>query len=398
MVENSQQRANGRGNEKGSRAFPCPEPVIVGPYMHRDVLPRLRRMTQTSLPVLITGESGTGKELVAAYLHCHSTHPNGPFVAENLAALAEGVAESELYGHEEGAFTGAIALKKGLFELADGGTFFLDEIADASIALQAKLLRTLENKRMRRVGGGEMIPFKPRFISATNKDIKEAVAASLFREDLFYRISALTIDLQPLRKRGEEDLRALIEHFLRVNRRPDLLPTDEVMDCFLKYHWPGNVRELENVIGAACALCKHDRLTLDALKDANYEHIALSKCEALEQKGAKSKDRRLIALERILDSLQQHGLLRDLAVLVGDRDAQPTLQSEPQLRDAVLGLLGEHGEVRRLGVERMLGVSEHAARNILCLLMKTGLVETAGKGRSTSYRLSSLGRKITGVD
>ncbi|MEW5909202.1 MAG: sigma-54 dependent transcriptional regulator [Thermodesulfobacteriota bacterium] len=229
----------------------------------RDIYEMIIKVAPSSATILIEGESGTGKELVAKSIHYNSPRKDGPFVAINCSALAESLLESELFGHEKGAFTGAVAMKKGRFELAHGGTLFLDEIGDLSMNLQVKLLRVLQEKSIERVGGTRSIPVDIRLIVATNKVLKEEVRAGHFREDLFFRLNVIHIILPPLRKR-REDIRVLVDHFIQKyskERKPDAPISgvdQEVLRLFDRYDWPGNVRELENVVERAMILCPGD--------------------------------------------------------------------------------------------------------------------------------------------
>lgn len=225
----------------------------------QDVFQIIRKVAPSAATVLIEGASGTGKELVANALHVNSPRKDKPLVAVNCSALAESLLESELFGHEKGAFTGAVALKKGRFEIADGGTLFLDEIGDLSPGLQVKLLRVLQERVIERVGGVKPIPVNIRLVTATNKSLKAEVTSGHFREDLFYRLNVVSITLPPLRERLE-DIRPLVEHFLAKysNERSTGLPVTgidrEVERLFYEYNWPGNVRELENVIERAVVM------------------------------------------------------------------------------------------------------------------------------------------------
>jgi len=209
--------------------------------------------------VLIRGESGTGKELVARAIHHNSPRKEGPFIAIHSAALPETLLESEIFGHERGAFTGAIARKAGRFELAEGGTLFLDEIGELSPATQAKLLRVIQFKEFERVGGNETIRCDVRVIAATNRDLETALAKGLFREDLFYRLNVFPIYLPPLRER-KTDILLLADHFVEIysreNRKKVKRISTPAIDLLMMYHWPGNVRELENVIERAVLLCE----------------------------------------------------------------------------------------------------------------------------------------------
>jgi len=214
---------------------------------------------------LIEGESGTGKELVAKSIHFNSPRRNKPFIAVNCSALAESLLESELFGHEKGAFTGAVARKKGRFELADHGTLFLDEIGELSQNLQVKLLRVLQEKTFELVGGTRPITTDIRVIAATNKTLKEEMISGRFREDLFYRLNVVRIGLPPLKER-KEDIRLLVNHFIDkyASERKVDIPVkgvaQEVDRLFFNYSWPGNVRELENLIERVMILSPHDTI------------------------------------------------------------------------------------------------------------------------------------------
>ncbi len=229
------------------------------------VFETIKKIAPASATVLIEGENGTGKELVAKSIHFNSPRRNNPFIAVNCSALSENLLESELFGHEKGAFTGASAMKKGRFELADKGTLFLDEIGELSQSLQVKLLRVLQERTFERVGGTKPISVDIRIIAATNKKLKEEVEKGRFREDLFYRLNVLHIVLPPLRERTE-DIRLLVNHFME--KYADERKTgekikgigQEVERLFYEYNWPGNVRELENVIERAMILCPGDTI------------------------------------------------------------------------------------------------------------------------------------------
>lgn len=222
-----------------------------------EVYKMVARLVDSKATVLIQGESGTGKELIARAIHFNGSRAERPFVAVECASLAESLLESELFGHVRGAFTGAVETKKGLFEIADGGTVFLDEIAEISPALQAKLLRVLQEHEIRRVGGTESIALDVRVIAATNKDLESLVKAGRFRGDLFYRLNVVTIHLPPLRER-QEDIPLLASHFLRkyseANQKLISHITAPAMALLCAYDWPGNVRELEHTIERAVTL------------------------------------------------------------------------------------------------------------------------------------------------
>ena len=212
------------------------------------------RVAATDATVLIQGESGTGKELVARAIHLSSPREGGPFVAVDCGAIAEGVLESELFGHAKGAFTGAQSNRRGLFEEADGGTLFLDEIGDIGPKLQAQLLRALQEGEIRRVGSNDVVKVNVRVVAATNKELAELVKAGKFREDLYYRLNVVTVHLPPLRAR-KEDIVLLAEHFAaKHGRNGPVAISPEAREALTAYDWPGNVRELENAVARALAL------------------------------------------------------------------------------------------------------------------------------------------------
>ncbi len=218
--------------------------------------------------ILITGESGTGKELVAKAIHHHSRRANGPFVTVNSGSMPADLLESNLFGHVKGAFTGAIASKKGLFEMADGGSIFFDEIGNVPLDTQAKLLRVIQEREFMRLGGVETIKVDVRIIAATNADLEAEVAQGRFREDLYYRLNVISISLPPLRQRSE-DVPLLAQHFLaaysRENEKALAEITPGAMELMLDYHWPGNVRELENAVERAVVLSSGESLDVDLL-------------------------------------------------------------------------------------------------------------------------------------
>ncbi|MCX7948678.1 MAG: sigma-54 dependent transcriptional regulator [Treponemataceae bacterium] len=223
-----------------------------------EILEQIKRIALSDYPVLIEGESGVGKELIARAIHDASTYREGPFVAINCGAIPENMLESELFGHEKGAFTGAVSKKLGLLEIGENGSIFLDEIGELNLGLQGKLLRAIETGSFFRVGGVKEVKVQARFIAATNKDIKKEVEAGRFRKDLYYRINALNLVVPPLRER-REDIPLLIQHFLLsypAFRKKRFSP--EAMDLLMKYPWPGNVRELQNVVHRAALLSKDE--------------------------------------------------------------------------------------------------------------------------------------------
>ncbi len=230
----------------------------------------IRKISGTNTTILITGESGTGKELVAKAIHYNSLRKDGSFVSINCGAMPDSLLESELFGHVKGAFTGAVLNKKGLFEVADRGTLLLDEIGEMNQGMQIKLLRALQEKRIRPVGGTEEIPVDVRLLAATNQDLQKAVESGKVREDLFYRINVIAIHIPPLRER-KEDIRLLAEHFLKKystaigNKAAKVSP--EALKYMENYDWPGNVRELENAIERAIALSTSELITQEGLPE-----------------------------------------------------------------------------------------------------------------------------------
>jgi two-component system response regulator PilR (NtrC family) len=270
----------------------------------------LEKVSPTKTNILITGESGTGKELVAKAIHYNSPRKEKPFVTLNCGAIPESLIESELFGHMKGAFTDAIATKKGLFEVADEGTIFLDEISELPLLMQVKLLRVLQDKEFKRVGGTEDIRVDVRIISATNKDLEGAVKEKLFREDLFYRLNVIQIKLPPLRER-KEDIPILANHFLKkyseeLNKNISKI-SPETLQILLHYEYPGNVRELQNIIERAVALEGSQELTAINLNSYLSE-------QPLLKKGAMDIEipNEGIDLEKMVEDLERTLLLKAL--------------------------------------------------------------------------------------
>ncbi|PYN45513.1 MAG: DNA-binding response regulator [Candidatus Rokuibacteriota bacterium] len=236
----------------------------------RRMLTLVEQTADSSATILIQGESGTGKELVARTIHERSARRNGPFIAVNCAALPETLLESELFGYEKGAFTGAAGRKEGRFELAHGGTLFLDEVGDLSLVTQPKILRVLQEGEFERLGGTRTLQVDVRIVAATNQDVAEMVKEKRFREDLYYRLNVITIRVPPLRERPE-DIRVLAQHYLRVygakNSRKLEGFTGEAIDRLEAYAWPGNVRELENLIERSVLLARKDRIDAEDLPE-----------------------------------------------------------------------------------------------------------------------------------
>ena len=245
-----------------------PGRIITRDHRLLKILSAMEKFAVTDAPVLITGESGTGKELLASAFHDVSRRRDNRFVKVNCAALPETLLESELFGHEKGAFTDAVRTRKGKFEMADRGTIFFDEIGDMSLNSQAKILRVLQEREFERVGGSEAIQTDFRLVAATNKKLPDLIAAGSFREDLYYRISVVSVDIPPLRERDDDILLLssyFIEHFNEVYAKQirDLAP--DVKKLFIHHRWPGNVRELKNCIERAVIFCESESVTLEDL-------------------------------------------------------------------------------------------------------------------------------------
>ena len=291
------------------------------------------KIAESSATVLIIGETGTGKELVAREIHDRSRRSDGPFICVNCAALPDTLLESELFGYEKGAFTGAINSKPGRFELAAGGTIFLDEIGDMSLLMQAKLLRVMQDKTIIRLGGTKSIKVDLRIITATNKNLETACQKGSFRKDLYYRINVLTIKIPPLRDH-KEDISEITSHFVDYFCKRDDYPIkkmiSQTMDVILTYDWPGNVRELENVIERAIVLSSGDEITpedlgLQEIKTDTIKHKSLKDSirftsaqmekEAIiktlkETKGNRTKAAKVLGISRrsLLNKIKLHKL------------------------------------------------------------------------------------------
>jgi len=282
-------------------------PEIVGRSKRmREVLSMVRKVAPSEASILILGESGTGKELVARSVHAHSERADRPFVAVNCSAIPSGLLESELFGHEKGAFTGAASRKAGKFEAANGGSVFLDEIADMPVETQAKILRALERKEIERVGGTQVIPVDVRFIAASNKNVADLVAKGTFREDLFFRLSGFCLSLPPLRER-KEDIPLLADHFLAGEGKGKTL-TPEALQWLMTYHWPGNVRELRNVVGAA-ALLAGAAIEAEHLPPAITNVLSIHPLEESAPDEDAGLDQTLAEMERamIIEALRRTG-------------------------------------------------------------------------------------------
>ena len=253
------------------------------------VLELVKRVSTTDTTILLTGESGTGKELIARMIHRLSLRSNHPFVAVDCGALVESLFESELFGHEKGSFTGAYATKYGRFEIANKGTIFLDEIANISLNIQAKLLRVIQEREVSRIGSSRTIKIDVRIIAATNKDLAAYVKSGKFRDDLYYRLNVVPIHIPPLRER-KEDIPLLVNHFLhkynKKAKREVASISKEALKTLLEYEWPGNVRELENTIERAVVLSKSNTLAID---DLIYHGISVGKSTIFEPSDGRFK-------------------------------------------------------------------------------------------------------------
>jgi DNA-binding NtrC family response regulator len=274
----------------------------------QDVLTFLRRIAGADHPVVIYGESGTGKELAAQAVHRFSPRAERPLVAINCAAIPEALLESELFGHERGAFTGADKAKMGLFEAASTGTLFIDELGELALGLQAKLLRALETHRIRRVGAIKETPVDVRIVAATNRDLSKEVAAGRFREDLYYRLNVLAVQLPPLRDR-RDDIPLLVEHFLRRPPIREWSISSAALEKLVAYPWPGNIRELANVIERAKILADNPVITAAQLPENIVRPVPPVASLQLKPVATAPKPDQLVTIERehVLAVLQREG-------------------------------------------------------------------------------------------
>jgi DNA-binding NtrC family response regulator len=258
------------------KSHPFDELIGESPLM-RKLMNRLERVADTETSILVTGETGTGKELVAQALHKRSRRRKGPFVAVNCAALPDALLESELFGHKRGAFTDAKTERRGLFLQAHGGTLFFDEIGDIPLTLQSKLLRSLEERCVRPIGGSSEVAFDVRIIAATNRDIETAIEEGRFREDLYYRINVIQIDIPPLRERGTDILllaRHFVEQFAIRSNKQIAGISNAASEKLLNYTWPGNVRELRNTIERAVVLTGYEKISVEDLPEKIRDYKA----------------------------------------------------------------------------------------------------------------------------
>ena len=268
VLEGQQLLAENRALREALRGRYRVEGIVAESWKMQEVLSLVQRVAPSNTTVLICGESGTGKELIAQAIHYQSPRSGRPLVTVNCAALPDALLESELFGHVKGAFTGAVSDRAGRFEAADGGTIFLDEIGELSPAVQAKLLRVLQEREFERVGTNRTVKVDVRLLTATNQDLERAVREQRFREDLYFRLNVVSIRIPPLRER-REDILPLLDHFLRTyaaaNDKTIRGVTREARDWVLKYDYPGNIRELENLVERAVVLCRGEVIDLDDL-------------------------------------------------------------------------------------------------------------------------------------
>jgi two-component system NtrC family response regulator len=301
--------------------------IISASRRMEEVLNLVKRAAPSTATVLILGESGTGKELIARAIHYSSPRADRPLIKVNCAALPENLLESELFGHEKGAFTGAVARRIGRFEQADQGTIFLDEIGDLSPSLQSKLLRVLQEKEFERVGSSQTLRVDVRVIAATNRNLEEAIRKGAFREDLYYRLNVVTLSLPPLRER-KEDIPPLIEHFLRKysreNRKTVAAVSREAKDLLMNYPYPGNIRELENIVERAVVLSRGDTITTQDLP----LNLRESKVEDLMKDAARGR-----SLPETLEEIER---LRITQALAKSRGVQTQAAEDLGISERVL--------------------------------------------------------------
>ena len=341
---------------------------IVGKskVMHQ-VYEIIEKVAQTRASVLVTGESGTGKELIARAIHFNSPRSDKPFITVNCSALPETLLESELFGHERGAFTGAVTRRKGRFELAHNGTLFLDEVGDMSPALQVKLLRVLQEMRFERVGGTATLQVDARLVAASNRDLKREVDLGRFREDLYYRLKVVHIHVPPLRER-RDDIPLLVHHFLKKVAKANGLPvknvSHEAIKCLYQYDWVGNVRELENVIERAVILCDGDDIRTQDLPEELFQHRLPGIIE-----GATTQT------ESISD-------------LVGEGEFLPYLGLNQRQMKAI-NFIKKNGFITNKYYTQINSVMKTQAKTELRQLLDQGLIRRVGKGRNVRYLLPS---------
>jgi two-component system NtrC family response regulator len=333
----------------------------------RQIYETIEKVAQTRATVLVTGESGTGKELIARAVHFNSPRRDKPFISVNCSALPESLLESELFGHERGAFTGAYTQRKGRFELAHGGTLFLDEVSDMSAALQVKLLRVLQEMTFERVGGTRTLQVDARLVSASNRDLRKEVDEGRFREDLYYRLKVVHIEVPPLRQR-RDDIPILVHHFLEKIARSNGVQIKRVSHEALKhlyqYSWTGNVRELENIIERALIMCGGEEIRLQDLpEELLRKEIPRSEAGTEPEQG-----------------------LGDISDIVGKGEMLPYLGlNQRQLR--AINFVKKTGFITNKYYTEINSVTNRHAVSELNHMVDQGLIQRMGKGRSVRYIL-----------
>ncbi len=320
------------------------ERMIGNNVKMQEIYKTIGRIAQSHATVLVTGETGAGKEVVADTIHAHSEYRDGPLVKVNLTALPETLVESELFGHEKGSFTGAVAQRKGRFEIAHKGTIFLDEIGDMSLSTQRKLLHVLQDKQFERVGGSSPVKVDCRVIAATNRNLKDEVDAGRFREDLYYRLNVVTLYVPPLRER-KDDIPLLVEHFLTKFRYTHSSPpariSEEAMDVLITHDWPGNVRQLEHTVERAVIMARGGIIT--------SQHLSLDDAEELSFIDINQKLQRGESLPEVLAETERKMLQKALDRTNGNRHAAARMLG---IDVATLEQkVSEHGIGDRLGLE-----------------------------------------------
>ncbi len=308
VASRAMERRHLREDAQRMRAPDSGEPSIVAKdRVMQAVMGQVRKVATTDATVLLLGESGTGKEVLSRVLHCESRRAAGPFVAVNCAAISDSLLESEMFGHEKGAFTGAVSSHRGRFELADGGTLFLDEVGELRPQLQAKLLRVLQERRFERVGGTRTIEVDVRIVAATNSDLTEAMRAGRFREDLYHRLAVFPIRIPPLRERLADIIPLAHDLLARIARqlgRPSLVLDDAARARLASYAWPGNVRELGNVLERAAILAEGNVLGADLILTGP----TASASQAADGSGSEK-----------LEDMEKEAIRRTLALTGGNR-------------------------------------------------------------------------------
>ncbi|MFC1563261.1 sigma-54-dependent transcriptional regulator, partial [candidate division KSB1 bacterium] len=297
--------------------FPYQEIITESPKM-KEILSMVGRIAPSEVSVLIQGESGTGKELIARAIHSASDKKDKPFIAFSAAALSENLIESELFGYEKGAFTGADKRNIGRFEQADGGTLFIDEIGEISLKIQVKLLRVLQERKFERVGGNITVNVDVRIITATNRDISKSIKDGLFREDLFYRINVVNINIPPLRER-KEDIPILVKHFIQKHSKENRKNISDIsknaLSELMRYDFPGNIRELENIIERAVILCranliKSDDIALPTIEKAYIKNMDITKGINLTKEVEKFEKQIMISTLKLTEGNQSEAARR----------------------------------------------------------------------------------------